>query len=580
VRGRNIVKWLGLRAVSRESLAAGLSTVLLGLASVCFASEPALAAPPSSATPAVIGGAAASQGQFPYAVYLEANYVAGGSTNTAWCTGSLITPTIVLTAAHCVYDDATGFAILPEDFLVILGLADVSGNTVANQRAVTKVVPDPNFNPVTVQNDAALLILSSPAPAGAVPLPLATTADAALYAAGQPATVLGYGHTSAAPGSLISLQLQFGANGIESNADCGAADTFPYHPAVEMCAAAPGFVPSICNGDSGGPLVVNSATGPVEVGIASHAISGTCGVGPSYFARASSIQPWVASVIAGTPAPPSFVPPFAGITPTATLHGDEIDVTFAPPAADFATLVFDYVLELVDSTGAVVGSPRVLPSTQTTVSFPALKPGIYGAAVVVVYTEGTSAIGLSSILTLKPPSNTVTPGIEGTPLAGRTLTCTTGTWSWPGVPAFSAQWLRNGVATTRTASTYRVTSADAGKRLSCQVTLKTSSGITAAAKSRSLLAEVKLSPRVAPRLAGTGAVGSKPTCLAGTWKHSGSLKVSYRWLRNGNPISGAPGAKTKRTVGSADAGHALSCRVTVATSSQTASRTTHSISVS
>lgn len=43
----------------------------------------------------IIGGQLASNGQFPYQV--------GLSLNGAWCGGSLISSTVILTAAHCVY---------------------------------------------------------------------------------------------------------------------------------------------------------------------------------------------------------------------------------------------------------------------------------------------------------------------------------------------------------------------------------------------------------------------------------------------------------------------------------------------
>ncbi len=62
-----------------------------------------------------------------------------------------------------------------------------------------------------------------------------------------------------------------------------------------------------------------------------------------------------------------------------------------------------------------------------------------------------------------------------------------------------------------------------------------------------------------PKIAGKAVVGQKLTAGAGTWG-PGSVSLRYQWLRGGTPISGA--TKTTYTPGVADAGYALSVRVT------------------
>lgn len=87
--------------------------------------------------------------------------------------------------------------------------------------------------------------------------------------------------------------------------------------------------------------------------------------------------------------------------------------------------------------------------------------------------------GYISVTTTSSPKNigktfstTVTPRIWGTMKAGHTVKASAGYWS-PLVTSLQYQWLRNGVAIGgATKSTYKITSADKGKKISVRVTGK------------------------------------------------------------------------------------------------------------
>ena len=82
-----------------------------------------------------------------------------------FCTGTLIAPALVLTAAHCVFDKATGQLLPPGAVTFHAGLRD--GESIAERKALQIVVP-PEYIPsqrVTMDNvrrDVALLRLAAP----------------------------------------------------------------------------------------------------------------------------------------------------------------------------------------------------------------------------------------------------------------------------------------------------------------------------------------------------------------------------------------------------------------------------------
>jgi hypothetical protein len=214
---------------------------------------------PSGPGTQVVGGSPANTGEFPYFVALL-NTGDGGLR----CGGSLLSTTLVLTAAHCVA------GARPADFQAVIGGSPLTGSGV--HRAIAAITVDPTFNPTTLRTDVAILSLTSPitrADRGAQWLRLAQGNELGLVDPGDIATVIGHG--SAVQGGPNSPDLRKAVVPIQP--DATMADPSRYGTAFDpatMVGAGPltggqGF----CQGDDGGPLVITATPQDIQIGAVS-----------------------------------------------------------------------------------------------------------------------------------------------------------------------------------------------------------------------------------------------------------------------------------------------------------------------
>ena len=221
----------------------------------------------STTTQSVIGGTVTQAGVYPATGALIAE-VQGQF--IVFCTGTLIAPDAVATAAHCLIAP-------PEigDFMPSFTLALNANNvTTAQLFRGREKHSHPQFDEngpgtgsLSREYDIGIVLLTQPVP-GVAPAYLPTAAEAATLVQGMPLEITGYGQTNAANQNSV---------GVKYNATTTLSEVGQY----EIGVGTPGAAQN-CHGDSGGPAYMHVGSGLRMIGIVSRGYTGgedTCDKG-------------------------------------------------------------------------------------------------------------------------------------------------------------------------------------------------------------------------------------------------------------------------------------------------------------
>lgn len=188
-----------------------------------------------------------------------------GMYSSQFCAGALISPTVVVTAAHCVVPP-TGPELHPSD-LVVAGGSPMLPTMQSPQSvvSVSAIVLDPGYDTVTQRHDLALLRITR--------MPInATTIDfiGASAALSETTTARFAGWGDLLPGGPAAMAAQEALISMYPDGLCQIT-VAGFDPETQMCGGAhtsSGWVDA-CRGDSGGPLVATLAGRKQLIGLVS-----------------------------------------------------------------------------------------------------------------------------------------------------------------------------------------------------------------------------------------------------------------------------------------------------------------------
>ncbi|MCA9707784.1 MAG: trypsin-like serine protease [Myxococcales bacterium] len=263
---------------SSASVPALLCLLLVQLAS---------SAPPSQAAPDIVGGEESEPGQWPWQVALLDAHEPDNRA-AQFCGGTLIEPDWVLTAAHCLEDDATGGLMSIRDLHVGLGMYDLeAGDGYRVTPAQIIVHPDYAVFSGSLDDDIALIRLSERQPLSrrVATIERVRRADDPAIAVGNEATTAGWGSTR----DELPARLHHVSVTIEHPSTCLDRED-------AICTSQEGR--DSCYGDSGGPLMVRDrAGGWRHAGIVSGSRSLGCTGRMSWYTSSAYHDAWIEATL-------------------------------------------------------------------------------------------------------------------------------------------------------------------------------------------------------------------------------------------------------------------------------------------
>ncbi|MDH6624767.1 secreted trypsin-like serine protease [Streptomyces sp. LBL] len=216
--------------------AAAAATALIGAPAAVAAPQP------------IVGGTTTTTTAYPFMMQIT------DASQNQFCGGTLVSPTKVVTAAHCMVDESTS------SVRVVGGRTYLNGTNGTVGR-VSRIWINPGYTDATNGDDVAVLTLSTSMPYTTASY--VSSSQTGVYAAGATARIIGWGTTSSNGSS--SNQLRTATVPTVSDSSCTSSYGSDYVKSDMVCAGYTSGGVDTCQGDSGGPLLI----GGVLAGITS-----------------------------------------------------------------------------------------------------------------------------------------------------------------------------------------------------------------------------------------------------------------------------------------------------------------------
>jgi secreted trypsin-like serine protease len=267
----------------------------------------ALASPQAESS--IVGGHTADIDDWPSIAFLLAAWDSDGDGELdaqSQCTGTVIAPQWVISAAHCAF--RPGGAV--DAMVTVTGVGDLNDPS-GEPIVADQLVVHPDWDPGTLTGDALLIHLGRPSSRPAHPL--AVPGGRYVTQQGVP-NAAGWGTTDE-ESTIGTDVLKEAYLALQDDAVC--ADFAPdFDAATQTCAGTPNTA-GACKGDSGGPLLVFDAdTGaPVLWGLTSYGPQLGLGMkvcelkAPAVFSWTPGFATWIADTLNPPPSTPGPVTP-------------------------------------------------------------------------------------------------------------------------------------------------------------------------------------------------------------------------------------------------------------------------------
>ncbi|MEV2210060.1 serine protease [Streptomyces sp. NPDC050997] len=216
--------------------AAAATTALIGSPAAVAAPQP------------IVGGTTTTTTAYPFMMQIT------DASQNQFCGGTLVSPTKVVTAAHCMVGETTSTV------RVVGGRTYLNGTDGTVSR-VSKIWVHPSYTDATNGDDVAVLTLSTSMPYTTASY--VSSSQTSIYAAGTTARVVGWGTTSENGSS--SNQLRTATVPTVSDTSCASSYGSDFVASDMVCAGYTSGGVDTCQGDSGGPFLI----GGVLAGITS-----------------------------------------------------------------------------------------------------------------------------------------------------------------------------------------------------------------------------------------------------------------------------------------------------------------------